>query len=128
MPSPWDRAASVLLDGKVYLIGGYRPKGSLTPAADVYDPATDTWSQVADLPTPRGDPASCVLDGRIYSISGFIDRDIGAVEVYDPVTNAWESGPEFPRVRHVHTVACAGKIYVLCGGSNTDAWEYDPAR
>ena len=35
---------------------------------DVYDPATDTWTRVADLPTPRGHIGATVLGGRLYAI------------------------------------------------------------
>jgi N-acetylneuraminic acid mutarotase len=42
MPTPRARGGSALLDGRVYLIGGYPPGSDSTPIVDVYDPATDT--------------------------------------------------------------------------------------
>jgi hypothetical protein len=95
----------------------------------VYDTATDTWTQVADMPVLGANLASCVLDGRIYAILG----DSPILEVYDPTTNEWQRGPDFPSPRHVHTVvSVGGKVYVLGGGLQGLAmggvWEYDPAR
>ncbi len=60
--APWGSvrsgAASAVLNGKLYMIGGSRlnADGSWTAVAatSVYDPATNTWSLKAPLPTPRG--------------------------------------------------------------------------
>jgi N-acetylneuraminic acid mutarotase len=128
----------VLLDGRVYLIGGYPPGGSdPTPIVDVYDPATDSWSQAADLPMPGADRASCVLAGRIYTISGWQRATNTSpsrmVNLYDPAADEWQQGPDFPRPGHGHAVASVGgRIYVFGGSTGTKSqgvlWEYDPAR
>jgi N-acetylneuraminic acid mutarotase len=107
------------------------PLGNVTPVVEVYDPATDSWTQAANLPTPRFDPASCALNGRIYSVSGAADRNLSTVEVYDLTTDEWQKGPDFPRPRHAHSTICAGSVIYVFGGSAenrgfADVWEYDP--
>lgn len=135
MPTSRILASSGLVDGKVYVIGGYVPKGDPVSAVDVYDPATDTWTQVADLPTLRSAMVSCVLHHSIYAISGFVSRaqgiaDVPVVEVYDSTTGEWQQGPDLPQpVRAVPCAAVNSKVYVFGSpGARTDVWEYDPAR
>ena len=110
MPTPRAGLATSVVDGKIYAIGGQkkeklqRPIGftyRLTelPTVEMYDPVTDTWTQKADMPTPRSTRA-CVVDGKIYAIGG---EAIGllrgrkpwrlkTVEVYNPATDTWEKG------------------------------------
>jgi N-acetylneuraminic acid mutarotase len=119
---------SALVDGKAYLFVGFPPPNALTPILDVYDPATDTWTRAADMPTPRSQLASGAVNGRIYAISGISGGDKRTAEIYDPAVDEWQTGPSFPRPQHDHTaVSVADRIYVL-GGSAGDVWEYDPAR
>jgi N-acetylneuraminic acid mutarotase len=60
-PPPSNRvaAAGLALGGKLYVIGGYREGVNGTWAAvrttSVYNPATDTWTNLAPLPTARAD-------------------------------------------------------------------------
>ena len=82
--------------GRLYVIGGYRQSGLTVwePVATVYayDPATDSWSERAPMPTARGALSVTEHDGKLYAIGGY-DRkaNSAAVEVYDPVRNSWAS-------------------------------------
>ena len=59
--APWNSYrggfASATLNGKLYMIGGYRAgadgSATLVGTTNVYDPATNTWSLKAGLPTPK---------------------------------------------------------------------------
>jgi N-acetylneuraminic acid mutarotase len=53
-------AASTVLDGKLYVMGGYRYNAKtdaweMLDITIVYDPATDVWTRRASLPGPRTD-------------------------------------------------------------------------
>ena len=50
MPTVRTITATVTYDGKIYVIGGARP---IFRTVEVYDPATDTWTRKADMPTAR---------------------------------------------------------------------------
>jgi N-acetylneuraminic acid mutarotase len=60
------------VNGKIYCIGGaYSPPimgGFATEynETQVYDPATDSWSIKAAIPTPTGGYSSAVIDNKIY--------------------------------------------------------------
>ena len=52
----------------------------------------DTWTQKADMPTPRSFFTATVAAGKIYAIGG-IAQNVGpvlpTVEEYDPATDTW---------------------------------------
>lgn len=112
--------------GRLYVIGGYRQSGLTVwdPVATVYvyDPATDTWSQRAPMPSPRGALSVTEQDGKLYAIGGY-DRkaNSAAVEVYDPVRDTWTSRAPLPTPRdHLATATLSGKVYAIGGRLNGD--------
>ena len=86
-------ASAVLQDGRVFVSGGeYSDAGSETTATEMYDPATDSWTQLASPPgwTQVGDAACAVLpDGRV--LLGSLGTTKTAI--YDPVADSWTAGP-----------------------------------
>jgi Galactose oxidase, central domain len=64
LPEARDHLAVIAVDGKIHVIGGRfgRPQDR-TGEHDVYDPATDRWSEAAALPTPRSGVASAYYEG-----------------------------------------------------------------
>jgi len=83
---------SAILNGKIYLIGGYGT--SDTEALDtvyVFDPSTQTYTQVASLNYARWGAIAVAYNGKIYVFGG-IDgskNPVPYVEVYDPNTDTW---------------------------------------
>lgn len=129
---PTSRAAfsSSVANGKIYAIGGGRDKvkGRMLGINSVeeYDPATDTWKEKKNMPTPRLGLGTCVVNGKIYAIGGMTPdsvfwsglRDI--VEVYDPRTDTWSSKASMPTARLWFSASMVdGKIYVM-GGCTTN--------
>jgi len=118
-PTPVPRMASAcaLVDGKVYVIGGYARNGESTSVVEEFDPSTDQWASGASMPTPRGMTSAITIDGRIYVLGGRNESGItDAVEVYDPASNSWEKVTTMPQARWNHMVAeVQGKIYVIGG-------------
>ena len=88
--------AAQLPDGRIIVIGGY---GGLSTGqigivdTNIFDPATNTWTRVANMHLPRWYPTLTELsDGRYVAISGnSTDASHWAdtPEVYDPTTNTW---------------------------------------
>ena len=87
--------------GKMYVIGGLEPlengKGTrVTGRNEMYDPATNTWTERSPMPTARDHAYSGVVNGKIYVIGGRIGAgnvpatsNIDVVEEYDPATDLW---------------------------------------
>ena len=159
MPVASHHAAVFGYNGKIYAFGGFVLPTSGEPAfvpidtAWQYDPTTDSWKELAPMPTKRGGAVAAMVGDKIYVIGGTSthpgssetgltltrpQRPLGTVEEYDPSANTWRARSSMPTARVVPAVgAVDGKIYVIGGrlgsvfmrvASNTDIVEqYDPA-
>jgi N-acetylneuraminic acid mutarotase len=62
------------VDGKIYVFGGdnhYRTY-SPTNAVERYDPATNTWTYMKDLPVALAGHDTALLGNKIYAIGGYV--------------------------------------------------------
>jgi N-acetylneuraminic acid mutarotase len=137
MPHPIHHSAVTVLNGKMYLFGGFDlptagPPG-WNPVNDAweYDPATDGWRGLASMPTKRGGAVAAVVGGKFYVIGGAgpmpgasdpairprqPQESLGTVEEYDPATNQWRARAPMPTpCNHMGGEAVNGKIYVIGG-------------
>jgi N-acetylneuraminic acid mutarotase len=142
MPTPRTRSAASVVDGKIYVIGGGGGGGASYPTmstVEAYDPATDTWTRQADMPSARELLSTSVVGGKIYAIGGQRQDSVfqgvySTVEMYDPATDRWTKKADTPLPRKVHS-ACVLKdiIYVFGGRTVIGArpqstlFQYDPA-
>ena len=91
--------AAAAMNGKVYAFGGCStsevcpsdPSGELaTAAVDEFDPAMNTWSSKAPMPTARSGVAAAAVSEKIYVFGGVNGTGVLAtVEEYTPATNTW---------------------------------------
>lgn len=58
-----------------------------------YDPATDTWTRIADAPVPIGGGQGVVVGDAIYVVAESGDREPSAVLRYDPSADTWTRLP-----------------------------------
>ncbi|MFC1604601.1 kelch repeat-containing protein [Planctomycetota bacterium] len=73
-----------------------------------------TWTQKADMPTPRWGVYTSVVDGKIYAIGGIASPK--KVEEYDPATDTWTEKADMPTARvFLSTSVVDGKIYAIGG-------------
>ena len=122
--------AATVVDGKIYAIGGHNGVGRI-PRGNVklFDPANNTWRQLADMPTARYDLAAAFVDGKIYAIGGDTGIRLSTVEVYDPATNQWQTVAPMSTPRAALAAGVVdGKIYAIGGERGMSTVEvYDPA-
>jgi len=126
-------SATLLSSGKVLITGGYAdPYGSQAIAsAEVYDPASGTWSAGASMASPRGEHTATLLpNGKVLVAGGF--NALAAAEVYDPASGTWSATASMLSGRHAHkaTLLPNGKVLVSGGwnrGALAAAEVYDPA-
>jgi N-acetylneuraminic acid mutarotase len=130
IPTARYHLASAVVDGKIYVFGGYN-SGNRSEN-QVYDPDTNAWTTLAPMPAARYRLAGASLNGIVYAIAGYMSgsgrRD--DVHAYDPSTNTWNSKAAIPSPTE-HGMACAGggKLYFMGGydGNGSDKLhEYDP--
>ncbi|MEM8756985.1 MAG: kelch repeat-containing protein [Planctomycetota bacterium] len=96
-------ASAVTAAGAVYLIGGYTTLGLSEVTEERlfrYEPATDTYTELAPVPTEVDDTVPAVYRDRyIYLISGWhgpINDNTTAVQLYDTQTNTWQQATPIP--------------------------------
>ncbi|WNG17550.1 kelch repeat-containing protein [Cystobacter fuscus] len=129
MDSPRTRHAAVLLgSGKLLIVNGVTGLGPIN-GAELYDPATDTWTS-AGVPGIRGSNTHAVLlpNGKVLALAGSLTGS-----VYDPATDTWTATGDLSeeRVRPSVTRLESGQVLVA-GGTNpsgvqlTSADLYDP--
>ncbi len=116
------QAAVLLSDGRVLVVGGAKidGMGTGTARAEIYDPATDTWTPTEDMAAERGEPNAVLLsDGRVL-VTGDRFYDIRAVtgkaETYDPDTGAWTSAEDMSKASVGHTLTLLPDGRVLAAG------------
>jgi RNA polymerase sigma factor (sigma-70 family) len=123
MPTARAFLSTSAVNGKIYAVGGFLNLGQnavSTPAVEEYDPVTDTWTQKADMPTPRAALCTCVLDGKMYAIGGgspeLLGDDRRVVEVYDPATDTWTEEPNAPTIKYDCAASVVdGRAYTFGG-------------
>ena len=120
-PDPRGGLAAALDGGLLYAVGGFQYTGTPTtdpllgqPAIvattaamnavnnlEVYNPATDTWSVLAPMPTARYGLALVAASGRLYALGGSSTpgQALATVESYDPIANSWRTEPSMPTAR-----------------------------
>ncbi|MGD0405021.1 MAG: DUF2341 domain-containing protein, partial [Candidatus Bathyarchaeia archaeon] len=106
----------------------------------VYDPVAGTFTQLADVPTPRTWGTCAVVGGKIYVIGGYQYDSLGnpvapssVNEVYDVASNTWATAAPLPNALYGITrenPVINGKIYVTHGFNNAvfseATYVYDP--
>jgi hypothetical protein len=140
MPTPRGAIGFAVLDGRIHLLGGnaagphavHDHEGGQIAADrsvnthEAYDPATNRWTRLAPMPTPRNHLGAAALNGRIHAVVGRVGNNFEMTthEIYDPRTDSWTSGPPVPTGRSgVAAVAHDGWLYLFGGETFTD-----PAR
>jgi len=130
MLTPRTGFSTAVVNGKIYAIGGTVFLGKNVPlknnwkplkTVEIYEPATDTWTKGADMPTARWALSTNVVGGKIYAIGGVtIPRrnweTVSKVEAYNPATNRWTKKRNMPTRRGWHAASAVNrKIYVIGG-------------
>ena len=125
-PSPFARVESpaAVVNGKVYLFGGFTEDLDASNRVDVYDPASDSWTRKKDMPSPLTHLNAAVDGSTIWFAGGFKGRHPGPVvaEVwkYDTASDAWSAGPPLPERRAGGGLAVVGRRLHYFGGYKAD--------
>ena len=106
MPTARVCHSAAVLDGKIYVSGGFTTSRELSDAFEAYDPVTNTWATLASLSEARADHASAAFNGRLYVFGGWAPGGrMDLVEVYSPASNIWARAAEPSAIDQVVAVA-----------------------
>jgi len=93
MPTARSAVASAVYNGRIYIAGGEWQDPVVQTAFRVfeaYDPATNTWSTLSPMATPRHGVAGAVIGNRFYAVSGDVQSSGTGVAVSTPAATAFE--------------------------------------
>lgn len=142
LPTPRSSHDVAVVDGKLYVIGGWNMKGR-TAGNDWLDTmqvldlnSPDAQWQSIKQPFQRRALIAAANNGKIYAIGGFDDESDPRpeVDIYDIKNGTWSKGPNLPGKPQngFSPAACTidGKVYVSVGDGSMlrlneggDAWE-----
>ncbi|MFO0864400.1 MAG: Ig-like domain-containing protein [Gemmataceae bacterium] len=137
MPTGRECPGAAVLNGKMYVVGGYVrdplnwPVATAVSVVEIYDPATNTWTAGPALPAPLANAVVETLDGVLYVAGGQDSADTPQSAVYrlDLASNTWKPAGSMLTARHLGAGAVVGgKLlamggYVNTGGTATTAAE-----
>jgi N-acetylneuraminic acid mutarotase len=98
----------------------YAGGGNASPSnAWRYDPGTNTWAAIADLPAGRSAAASGVYNGRWLLAGGDVNfATSNSVIAWDPATNTWSNLLNMVQARDYLAGAPAGQSFYAVAGSS----------
>lgn len=114
-------AAMVTLADKLYVIGGQTNTGSTAKTIKevyCYEPDSNRWEKLADLPEGRTGVPVTVCDGKIYVFAkaGTTEQ----VDIYNPSENKWSSTAKADTSVNLQAQTIDGKIFVLREKASAD--------
>jgi N-acetylneuraminic acid mutarotase len=122
--------ATLLPNGKVLVAGGF----DLGTSAELYDPATDTWTVTGSLRVARAYHQATLLPNGKVLIAGSLQAGGGgqastSAELYNPATGTWTLTGRMNKARIFSTATLLpnGKVLVVGGDSIGSSELYDPA-
>jgi hypothetical protein len=129
-------AAARLSDGRVLLVGGDVEYGEeqirQRPTAEIFDPASDTFTATAPMVTGRERSTATLLrDGRVLVVGGYggNGHPLASAEIFDPGSGTFEEVEMVTaRSEHSATLLPDGRVLIAGGvGSEATATIFDPA-
>ena len=131
-------SVAVVYNDKIYLSGGATngSNGGTVNWTDVYDPATNNWTTLANAPHLRDHAQAAVINGKIYTaggrrtnnLTGAIFSDLEAsTDVYDIATNSWTTLPTSANIPKLTAsggcIAYDNKMFII-GGESTQQYAH----
>jgi hypothetical protein len=102
--------ATLLLNGKVLITGS---------SAQIYDPASRSFSLAGSTNSWQGTSSTLLADGRVLLAGGYLG-DSSRTELYDPAAGTFTptGNMTIPRVGHNAVLLANGKVFIVGG----EAW------
>ena len=128
--------ATLLPNGKVLVTGGSYGPG--LASAELYDPASGTWTATSSVNAANGHTATLLPNGKVLVAGGLVFENghfvvVSAANLYDPASGTWTATGSLTTARYVHraTLLPNGKVLVVGGFDENSAIAnaelYDPS-
>jgi len=127
--------ATLLANGKVLIAGGYNGNNGTNSvsSAELYDPASGTFSPTGSMSTPRDDATATLLaNGKVLIAGGYYNiypgyNPVSSAELYDPASGTFSPTGSMSKARDdaTATLLANGKV-LIAGGGDVSAELYSP--
>lgn len=105
------------MNDQIYAIGG-TVAGNPRNVVEMCDPASNTWTTKAHMPTARLGFAAGVVNDHVYAIEGWGGYGVRTeVEMCDPTSDKWTTLPSAPTARRYSASAAVGNQICVIGGN-----------
>ena len=124
----------------VYVVGGETSPRATVNTVEEYNPAKDSWRELAPMSTQRRGVGVAVLNGLLYAVGGSDGvQALHSAECYNPRTNSWSNISELNEERSSVAATVLGDTLYAIGGYDgimsclksvemynpqTDTWTY----
>lgn len=121
--------------GRMHLVGGYAEQRVDKPYHHAYDPATDRWEELAQLPRGANHVGVATLGERLYAFGGFVEQNrTPHDECFAFDGRAWQRIRRLPEACGAIACIALGERIHLIGGAIGSDWRrsidwhlvYDP--
>jgi N-acetylneuraminic acid mutarotase len=117
LSEPRTEVAAAVLGSRIVVVGGFLANGGNSRRVDAYEPRSDTWTRLADLPVSVDHAAAASWRGRLVVVGGYgADREpLRTAFLYDG--RRWRRLPPPPEERAAAAAAATtdGRIWVVGG-------------
>ncbi len=112
MPTARELISATVLDGKIYIVGGYGGNYSMLNNVEVYDPVQDSWTKKANYPIAISGVKLATVNNKIYAIGN-------GVREYDKNTDTWSIKKSMQIARSWSGIAVLNNEIFIIGGETT---------
>ena len=124
--SRYQHSSTILNNGQILVAGGVNcpTPGSCTylNSAELYNPATNTFTTTGPMATARSAPAVLLNSGKVFIAGGYTCDGSGncssldSAEIYDPIAGTFSSAGTMGMARSGHTMTVLNDGTVLIAG------------
>jgi len=119
-PAPLHHArgalALVVVGTRLLALGGAGPAGDVSQV-EAYEPVTNSWTDIAMLPSPRNHVAGFAYRG-LACVAGGRAPNVARIDCLDPASGAWSRLPDLPVATSGAGAGVIGDQVVVAGGEN----------
>lgn len=128
-PSPIGRAEALraVVDNKLYVLGGFSGSDGPVARSDVFDPKTNTWTRIADMPRRLTHAGVAVFGRNIFVAGGYVgtgpgyQQQFGTTEVwrFNVDTKQWTASAALPKAVAGGGLVALGNEFHWISGNNS---------